>query len=154
MARRRSRAVHQEGFYVEGFNEFRRALRADKDLTKALGEAHKRLGNKVIDWAGQQARTRPIGTGAEAISRKAIKSSAKKTSLSVILDGRRWAPVYGAEFGSLAHSQFEPWVGNGSNVVDPDGGYLVARSLHQHRDELEEAFLDEIGRLLEPAFPN
>lgn len=140
-------------FRIKGLDEFRRGLRGSKDLKRALGQAHKDLGDLVIEWAEESAARRPIKTGTEAIGRGSIKSTRKQKSLTVALTDK-FGGTFGAEYGSKQYARFEPWVGNRFEVIDPAGGYLIARGVAAHEEELKDAYLDAIEDAMEPAFPD
>lgn len=129
-------AVKGERIQVEGARELRAALRkmGDRQLLRELAYLNRDLAAKIIEKARERAAS-PLERKA-ARQLKPLKSSAQVGASMV-------GPyVLGAEFGAKRYPQFKPWRGNGD-----EAGYWLFPAVRDMRDEIVDAYADEIERI-------
>lgn len=131
---------------VEGLRELSKALRnVDKDLPKELQKAAKTAAEAVAD------KTRASFAGRGGVAPKvapSVKALASQRAAHVRIGGSAYPYAMGAEFGSLAFKQFDPWRGSG-----PGSGYSLFPTIRAMRDEITDAFGDALADAMRRAFP-
>lgn len=132
---------------VEGLRELTKALRqVDKDLPKEVQRANKAIAESVAD------KTRASFAGRGGVAPKvaaSVKALASQRDAKVRIGGNRWPYAMGAEYGSLAFKQFDPWRGSHEGA-----GYSLWPTIRSQRTEIEDEFLRSIDAIARRAFPD
>lgn len=140
-------------------DDLRRQLK-DLDLEKDLKRAHKRVADSVVQEARPRMAGLPVGGAANtaATMRAALSGIGARISF-----GGKNPWDMGVEFGAhrnvprnvtggrqmLGWNQFQDWRGAGG-----DSGYALFPTIRDQRERIMATYLDEIDRLLRPAFPD
>lgn len=131
-----------ETIRVNGLRDLQRELKR-LDLTDDLKDAHYRVAGIVVDEAEKRARALGRMQAKAAESLRAGKAQRKAT---VSIGGARYPFALGAEFGAKKYPQFLPHLGR--------TGYWTYPAIRAKRDEVIDAYGDEIERLTKAAFPD
>lgn len=120
---------------VEGLRELQAAIKRQQGrLPDALGQAHKDVGAFVIGRL-PAADPHAVGTGTGATVRPS--ASKREVLLRVGHSGRE------ASRNQWGKREVQPFA--------PGRPYIVG-TIEQHQDEIEQRFLDEMVKVLGPAF--
>ena len=126
---------------IEGLKEFQRAARraVDTDLPRRLGEAHRFIGQMVIDKLEPRPDPAAVGEGAGA----AVKASASKRDVLLRVGG--------------AHRKHPPQSIWGKRRVTRPGMRAPKRpyireTIDRHYDEIADAYLQAIADAMDGAF--
>jgi hypothetical protein len=152
-----ARTVKQDGdaARIVGLSEFRASLKAvDASLPKEIGRLNKKVGDLIVD----QSQSTAAGVGRQAAkAAESLKSSAASTQAFVTIGGNSIAFALGAVFGARKWRQFKPWRGNQWAEGDFPAagvGYFFVSDVREHRDEIEQMYLDGIAEISRLAFPD
>lgn len=135
------------GIEVDGLREFQFAARraADVSMPKRLGQAHKEVGQLVIDRLEPRPTAAATGTGAGAT----VRPSASKREVQLRAGGKH--RIRRTE--QLTH--FQQW---GKRFVPvafgqrrPKRPYIM-QTVRDNRREIEREFLDKVAAAVDPAF--
>lgn len=127
---------------IEGLKEFQRAARrsTDLELPKRLGQAHKQIGQLVIERL--QPRPTPAAVGAGAGS--SVRPSATKREVLLRVGG-------GHRAGKTPFMQWGRRRVARVGVDTPSRPY-IKETADRHRDEIGTAYLEAISRAMDSAF--
>lgn len=132
------------GFRIEGFNEFKAALRATADeMPSIVSRTDMEIGQAVI----KRGRSRAEQLG--GVAPKAMQSArAERTygNVKVKFGGPEWPYAMGAEFGSHHYGQFKSYRRSGYF-------FFQARYEVEHYD-VERTYYEAFSRALRHAFPD
>ena len=145
---------------VKGLDEFRRELRrADKRFGKAVGQANKKVGARVVAKGAPAIRSLPSPGGNKAMS--GLKSSAKQTKVVVALTAGN--PTIRANvLGTLSHTvwgrripgsgPWQPWLGTS---WQPEQLYGLGPAIKKVMDGFAlDEYMDAVLDGLAKAFPD
>lgn len=119
---------------VEGYREFRAAVaRADKRLTKELGQVHKDVGAFVI------SKLQPKSVGEGAGARVRPSATVREVLLRV---GGGWRDERARQWGKK-----QEWPGGGP----PERPDIIATA-NRNQARIEQLLLDGINKALKPPF--
>lgn len=164
------RALKQDADAVRvvGLAEFRAALKAvDVALPKEVGQLNKRVGEKVVGWSQSTAS----GVGRQAAkAADTMRASAAQANAFVTIGGNAVDFALGAVFGArrgvqrgtrsgpmVGWNQFQPWRGNqwqDGEFPEAGVGYFFVSDVREHRDEIEQMYLDGVEEISRLAFPD
>jgi hypothetical protein len=120
--------VPDEAVRVEGLTGLRKGLReADRELPKALTEAHREVAAIVVDAARPNLRTKHGRIPAK--SRLAASGTQGGAFVKVV-----GATAFGDEFGSNRYTQFRPHQGQ--------QGYAVYPAIRTKREQIMDRYGD------------
>lgn len=130
---------------VENLRELQRAIRKQQgEMPKAIGQAHKDIGAMVIGklpegdphavGAGSGASVRPSATKREVLLRAGSGARVERASQ----DG---VPLHWTQWGRRPVRPFAP-----------DARPYIVGTIEENQDEIEQMFLDEMVKILGPAF--
>lgn len=147
MAARRPGSVE-----IRGLADFQRELRA---LDRKLGSELRKSLKDAAEIVAEAARRKAQGLGGViAKAGPSIKAQAEQRAAKVSFGSAKFPFAGGAFMGSIAYSQFRPWVGNTWRVGERgEGPYAINEAIADKEDELVEAVDDNLGRLAGRAFP-
>ena len=133
---------------IDGLDDLRRDLRTiDDKLGKELGQVHKRLGQRIIDWSQVERLTMATRFGSYRMKRLKVKPSANQRRLLVTIR------PFAAESGIEAHPVFGRWVKQSSmrRRVWPrkksTGGYLISPIVERNAQRISDEYLDAVTAL-------
>ena len=140
-------------FQVEGYKEMQRDLRkAGKEAGKALGQAHKRVGQLIISKLAPAPDPRAVGTGKGAN----VRPSATKREVLILAGGKHRAQM-AADAVARGYDLRSPlaamsWGKKQSFSKDrPKRPYIIGTA-REHEDEIIDRFSDETMAALKPYF--
>ena len=126
---------------VDGLREFQFAVRrADADIPKRIGQAHKAIGDLVIQRLQPKPTAQAVGEGTGA----AVRSSAAKREVLLRVGGKHRA----------RHSPQQQWGKRQVGAVGtdrPERPYIMG-TVERHRDEIGTAYLEAISQACNQAF--
>lgn len=127
---------------IEGLQELQRAIRksVDTDLPKRLGQAHKEIGQLVIDRLQPRPDPMAVGAGAGA----SVRPSASKREVLLRVGGKH----------RDAHAPLSQW---GKRTVGRVGRHApkrpyIKKSAEGELDDIGRLYLEAIARAMDPAF--
>lgn len=132
---------------IEGLKEVQAALRnAENKLPKALGEAHKEIGQFIIGKL-PQGSANAIGTGTGSV----VRASATKRDVVLRVGGAHRAAIaakrhVGSRVPQWGKTEVQPFVGRRGNAP-----YIIG-TMEDNRDEILEVFKQKYLKLFDPAF--
>lgn len=145
---------------VRGLKELRQKLK-DIDLEKDLKKVHHRVADLVAVDARQVMAGLPVG-GMAGRAASTIKASRSAVGARINLGSASVPFALGVEFGAhrnvqrrrgphsmLGWNQFQEWRGAGDGA-----GYAIFPTIRDNRERIMAAYMDEIDRLVRPAFPD
>ena len=137
---------------IEGLNEFRRGLtRANRDVGKKIGQANKRLGERVVQ--GARVRYAQNYTVRSGRTQRSLRASASQSRVQVKLGGPKAPWALGQEFGSDRYRQFSPWAGKAPGGKGGHGKFLYPE-IREQMDGIRTDYLDILDEATREAFPN
>lgn len=149
----RSRAItsRDNAVVIEGLSGFAKALKAvDEDFPKSLRKANYDLAGEIVTRARSEARSEgPV----EAAASRSLKSARSANSSTVVGGGARYPYFWGAEFGSKAYKQFQPWRGNQWGGWEGGPGYFLHPTIRRDAKALLDEYMKTIDALTAKAFP-
>lgn len=131
-----------EKIRVVGLRDLQRELKA-LDLQGELKEANWRVAQIVLEEAEKRARA--LGR-MQAKAAESLTAGRAQRKATVAFGGARYPFAFGAEFGAKKYPQFLPHLGR--------TGYWLYPAIRDKRDEIVDAYGDEIERLTKAAFPD
>lgn len=133
----------------EGFDEFRRLLRAaEGNWDGALREANRQIAQGVAGKARGATETRQQAKAAGAITGRGDRRGA------AVGVNRSPAFAHGAFYGALQYSQFPAWVGNSWEVGGAGGPYAINPTIRDNLGDIVDAYGDAFEKICALAFPN
>ena len=164
-------AAHETTVAIEGLRELRRELnRYGIEANKIVKVAHRDVGNMIVKYAHEAARSAPPSRGKRHSNRYAqVYAAALKASPTVrsARAAARGAWYHGAEFGSgisraravrkgttywlTTGKQFPKWTGNQYGGEEP--GNVAYAGLREHVGDIRERYGDAIYDAFRKAFP-
>lgn len=133
----------------EGFDEFRRLLRAaEGNWDGALREANRQIAQGVAGKARGATETRQQAKAAGAITGRGDRRGA------AVGVNRSPAFAQGAFYGALQYSQFPAWVGNSWEVGGAGGPYAINPTIRDSMGDIVDAYGDAFEKICALAFPN
>lgn len=121
---------------IEGYREFQRQVSraADRDIPKAIGQAHKRVGQLVISRIQPKPSPATVGAGAGST----IRPSATRREVILRVGGAHRdnppAEIWGKRY-----------------VTRPQSGRPhIIGTAEKHEGEITDYLLDELERVLKP----
>lgn len=134
---------------LEGFDEFRRALRdSGPGWDRALRAINRAIANTVAEKARGMAETPQQRKASSAIVGAAEARAAK------IAVRNRPPFAQGAFFGALQYRQFPAWVGNSWEPGGAGGPYAVNPAIRDSLDDIVNAYGDAFEQAAARAFPD
>jgi hypothetical protein len=131
-------------FYIEGLDDFRKALRkVDSSYGKRIGQINKRAGEKVARDAS--SRYAQHYTPRSGRAQRTIKASAAQRQAQVKIGAARAPYVVGQEFGSNRYPQFAPGTGKQGRFLYP--------AVREETPKLVDEYLKELDDVAREAFP-
>ena len=136
---------------VDGLRELTKALRqTDKQAPKAVSRAHKKVAGIVVRQAQANARGRPRRQRMGHIE-KTIKARGSQRRAQIAAGGSRAPDIFVQEFGGRV-----PLFGNQQRKVlarpRNRSGWFLYPAIRETRDEVMEAYLDELDDALRDHF--
>jgi hypothetical protein len=148
------------GVEVHGARELRTTMRrmGVEGSNKALKEAHTNVAKFVED------RTRGRGTRQQVRAARALvaKGTARSAMLAIKNTGAvpfgigafmgassRFGWYAARRYRNEPRRQFPEWVGNNWDLENGQGPYVIAEVIQERRDDIYEAFLDEMRKAAE-----
>lgn len=133
----------------EGFDEFRRLLRAaEGNWDGALREANRQIGMGVAGKARGMTDSRQQAAAAGAIVGRGDRRGAK------IAVTRSPAFAQGAFYGAKQYPQFPEWVGNTWEVGGSGGPHAVNPAIRSNLPDIIDAYGDAFEKICARAFPD
>ncbi len=133
----------------EGFDEFRRLLRAaEGNWDGALREANRQIAQGVAGKARGATETRQQAKAAGAITGRGDRRGA------AVGVNRSPAFAQGAFYGALQYPQFPAWVGNSWEVGGAGGPYAINPTIRDSMGDIVNAYGDAFEKICALAFPN
>lgn len=128
---------------VEGLRELNQAVRrsSDSDLPRRMGQAHKRVGQFIIDHLQPQPDPAAVGRGAGAV----VRPSATRREVLLRAGGRH-------RDGTAPQSQWGKRQGRPLGRRAPKRPYIKQTAVRHLGGEIGTVYLREITRALDPAF--
>ena len=129
---------------IEGLKEVQAALRnAENKLPKALGEAHKEIGQFIIGKV-PQGSANAVGTGTGST----LRASATKRDVVLRVGGANRAAIASERHIATRRTQW------GKSEVQPfqSGRPYIIGTMEDNRDEILEVFKQKYLKLFDPAF--
>ena len=140
-------------FQVEGYKEMQRDLRkAGKEAGKALGQAHKRVGQLIISKLAPAPDPRAVGTGKGAN----VRPSATKREVLILAGGKHRAQM-ATDAVARGYDLRSPlaamsWGKKQSFSKDrPKRPYIIGTAL-AHEKEVKDKFAEEVTNAMKPYF--
>lgn len=125
--------------------------RIDDKLGKTLGQVHKRLGTRIIEWTEGRQGVMAIRFGSYRMDKLKIKPSANQRRLLITVR------PFAAESGIDSHPVFGRWV-KASGMrrrVWPEkkktGGYIVAPIIERKASQITDEYLQAVAKLARDA---
>ena len=133
----------------EGFDEFRRLLRAaGDDWDGAVREANRQIGEGVAGKARGATTSAQQAKAAGAITGRGDRRGA---AVAVTRDPKF---AQGAFYGALQYPQFPAWVGNSWEVGGSGGPYAINPTIRDSMSDIIDAYGDAFEKICALAFPN
>lgn len=134
---------------LEGFDEFRRALR---DSGPLWDRALRSINRAIADTVAERARGM-AGTAQQRKAASAIVGAAETRAAKIAIRNR---PPFaqGAFFGALQYRQFPAWVGNSWEPGGAGGPYAVNPAIRDSLDDIVNAYGDAFEATAARAFPD
>ena len=125
----------QAHIQVEGLKELQQGLRdANNKLPKALGEAHKRVGQFIINKV-PEGSPNAVGAGSGAT----VRASATKRDV-ILRVGYGARPMHKSQWGKTEVQPFE------------SGRPYIVGTIEANVDAIEDMFAEEMLKVVGPAF--
>lgn len=131
---------------VPELKEFLRSLRKlGGTYMDELKDLNEEAADLVVDRAQSTRGLRPHQRNAAQDLRSRRRQSGAVIALAAAGPSKEYA--LGAEFGSKAHPQFEPWRGNQWESWDTKVGYFMFPAIRETADDVFELYGDRLEEL-------